>query len=63
MGLRFLLSLWEYHFSKDRPVTLADFEAETFWQRISGWNDRPAEIILGMLQEKRAIDADRQIRP
>ncbi|RLC20994.1 MAG: hypothetical protein DRI57_03460 [Deltaproteobacteria bacterium] len=59
----FLLAIWERHFPQDRQVTLTDFEAETFWQRIAGWNDRQAEIILGMLQEKGAIDVDRQIRP
>ncbi len=59
----FLLCLWDIHFPEDRQVTLADFEKETFWKRISGWSDRQMEIALEMLQHEGAIDVDRQMRP
>lgn len=59
----FLLALWENHFPKASQATLTDFERETFWQRTAGWNDRQLEMVLGMIQEKGAIDIDRQIRP
>ncbi len=58
-----LLSLWEVHFPKERQVTLTDFETETFFQRICGWNDRQYAQILEMLEHHRAIILDKQMRP
>jgi hypothetical protein len=58
-----LLSLWEGHFPKERQVTLADFEAETYWQRICGWNDRQYLQILEILESNGAIVLDKQMRP
>ena len=59
----FLLSLWESHFSKNGQVTIADFEIQTFWQRIIGWNDNQTETALEMLHETGAIDLDKKMRP
>ncbi len=58
-----LLSLWEMHFPKERQVTLTDFETETYFQRICGWNDRQYAQILDMLEGRRAIALDKQMRP
>ncbi|MBF0232647.1 MAG: DUF4007 family protein [Desulfamplus sp.] len=58
-----ILSLFERHFARERQVTLSDFESETFWCRTGGWNTSQAEFILELLQNKRAVDIDRQMNP
>lgn len=59
----FLLSQWECHFPDQGQVTLTDFESRTFWRRMSGWSEEQCEVVLNMLQEARAIDVDKQMRP
>lgn len=59
----FLLSQWECHFPDEGQVTLTDFESRTYWRRTSGWSEEQCEMILGMLQEARVIDVDKQGRP
>lgn len=59
----FFLSLWEFCFPNDRQVTILDFETETYWQKIGGWDERQYEIILDMLQEAGVITVDKQMRP
>lgn len=57
------LSLFEKHFSRERQVTVSDFESETYWCRIGGWNESQMEFILDLLQNKKAVDIDRQMSP
>lgn len=59
----FLLSLWDVHFPEERQVTLTDFEEETYFQRMCGWNERQYHTILEFLQDSGAIDVDKQMRP
>jgi len=58
-----LLALWEIHFPKERQVTMTDFEAETYFQRICGWNDRQYTQILDMLEQRGALTLDKQMHP
>ncbi|MBD3307264.1 hypothetical protein GF348_12845 [candidate division KSB3 bacterium] len=58
-----LLALWEVHFPKERQVTLTDFEAETYFQRISGWNDRQYTQILDILEQRGALTLNKQMHP
>jgi hypothetical protein len=58
----FLFSQWECHFPDQGQVTLTDFESRTFWSRICGWSEEQCKIVLGMLQELRVIDVDKQMR-
>ncbi len=58
-----LLTLWETHFPKERQVTLTDFEAATYFQRLCGWNDRQYAQMLEMIASNRAILLDKQMRP
>ena len=58
-----LLGLWETHFPKDRQVTLRDFEKESYFQRMAGWNERQSTQILDMLESCGAITLDKQMRP
>ncbi|MFP4310011.1 MAG: hypothetical protein ACLFQQ_22595 [Desulfococcaceae bacterium] len=59
----FLLSLWDRHFPEDRQATLSDFEEETFWGRIHGWDEGQRKQALGMMAEKGALLIDKQMEP
>lgn len=58
-----LLLLWDDHFLGEHQVTVTDFEKETFWQKLTGWDSRQNEIALEMIQETGAIRIDKQMRP
>jgi hypothetical protein len=58
-----LLTLWETHFPTERQVTLTDFEAATFFQRLCGWNDRQYAQMLEALESSGAINLDKHMRP
>lgn len=58
-----LLALWEIHFPKERQVTMTDFETETYFQRLGGWNDRQYTQILDMLEHYGALKLDKQMHP
>lgn len=59
----FLLSLWEAHFPDDRQVTLTDFEAETRWSLICGWNEAEIGEALASVAGTGAVEIDRQMHP
>lgn len=57
------MECWDVHFPEERQMTLTDFEEETYFQRMCGWNERQYHTILEFLQDSGAIDMDKQIRP
>ncbi len=59
----FLLTLWDQHFPDDRQATLFDFEEETFWGRLHGWDDAQRAQALDLIQTTGAISIDKQMRP
>ena len=59
----FFLSIWECHFPKETQVTLDDFEAETYWRSICGWDLRQREMVLELFEGAGAIDIDKRMRP
>ncbi|MCP4405642.1 MAG: DUF4007 family protein [bacterium] len=58
-----LLWLWETHFPKELQVTLTDFEKESYFQRMAGWNEHQFTQILDVLESCGAITLDKQMRP
>ncbi|MCP4404029.1 MAG: hypothetical protein GY801_42830 [bacterium] len=48
----------ETHFPKERQVMLTDFEKESYFQRMAGWNERQYTQILDMLESCGAITLD-----
>ena len=59
----FLLGLWEEHFPEHRQATPTDFEAETCWGAIHGWNEGRMEKALDLVRETGAVEIDKQMRP
>lgn len=59
----FFLQLWETYFSKERQITLSDFEETTQWQKMCGWNTRQLETVLEMMQETDSILIDKLMKP
>ena len=59
----FMLSLWDAHFPTEQQVTVADFEKETFWQNMTGWDSRQYEVALDLVHDAGAVQIDKQMRP
>jgi hypothetical protein len=59
----FFLMLWENHFCETVQISLADFENETNWSKIFGWNPKESEVVLSMVQATGAMRLDTHIWP